>query len=78
MFFQSLPRSQAAQPSACSGSTAQSREQAGGWAAAGGHRDRERCAEKGEGTGLEFLSQARGCTLPESPVEQMFPYLPRY
>lgn len=27
---------------------------------------------------LEFLGQARGCSLPESSAEQMFPYLPRY
>lgn len=81
-FLSLLPRSQAAQPAAGSGSKAQSWERAEGWAQAGGHGDRERCAERGEGamprTGLELLGQVRGCSLPKSSAEQMFPYLPRY
>lgn len=61
-----------------------------GLAAAGGtwgHREevcRERLREAYRSpeaparTGLEFPGQARGCSLPESSAEQMFPYLPRY
>lgn len=85
-----LPQSQAAQSPTCSENTVRSQGGVEGLVLGGGPGDREkRCAKKDSRgpsrkagaplrTGLEFLGQVRGCSLPESSVEQMFPYLPRY
>lgn len=88
-FVSLLLQSQAAQPPACSANCGELGQGRGAGQRGGsqpvGLETQRRGVQVPYGkpgvplrTGLEFLGQVRGCSLPESSAEQMFPYLPCY